>query len=358
LEAYRYIARKLAAERNMAGVFVIWDEFGLYIDSVLNNLGNLPLENSNLQRFFDGINQAGATRVKFMAIAHRDLGAYIRMRFSLLPQQNLEEDFEKIAGRFNRIQLLVRDKEIYNLMDMVVESDENQDKWRDFEHTFFNQLEEECIRAINSGLFNDLDSKRIRDTIVKGLFPLQYASSYILPHLAEKVAQNERTLFTYLTDLPTSSGSLRNFVENSAPISEKLLLLTPDYLWDYFETALNDNNTDKDVVPAMRSYHMVKGHSLLANNPMAVRVVKLLTVLRIVNSPELRPTMENLLIFLNCRGRTEIEEMQELMTRMTEGDERIFYRTPNGEYVFARSGSGAGIKEDLNKIKNIAVLMR
>lgn len=60
----------------------------------------------------------------------------------------------------------------------------------------------------------------------KGYYPMHPVSTFILPRLSEKVAQNERTLFTFLSseDKHTLSVFLKT-AEGDFP------MLTPDYLY-------------------------------------------------------------------------------------------------------------------------------
>lgn len=47
-----------------------------------------------------------------------------------------------------------------------------------------------------SGLFDEADFKKY---VVEGCFPLMPFTAYMLLHISEKVAQNERSIFTYLS---------------------------------------------------------------------------------------------------------------------------------------------------------------
>ena len=72
------------------------------------------------------------------------------------------------------------------------------------------------------------------ETAIKGCFPLHPVSTFILPRLSERVAQNERTLFTFLSAEGTATlASFLDIYEND------FTLVTPDWIYDYFEPLFN-----------------------------------------------------------------------------------------------------------------------
>ena len=59
---------------------------------------------------------------------------------------------------------------------------------------------------------------------------MQPASTFILPRLSEKVAQNERTLLTFMSS--QNKNTLYDFINAT---KEEFPVLTPDHIYDYFE---------------------------------------------------------------------------------------------------------------------------
>ena len=62
-------------------------------------------------------------------------------------------------------------------------------------------------------------------------YPLHPVSTFVLPRLSERVAQNERTLFTFISAPGVST--LPAFLETYE--DDHFELITPDLIYDYFE---------------------------------------------------------------------------------------------------------------------------
>ena len=81
-----------------------------------------------------------------------------------------------------------------------------------------------------TGLQNH-STKAELNTAIFGCYPLHPVSTFILPRLSERVAQNERTLFTFLSSEGTAT--LPSFLEKND--GKEFSLITPDLIYDYFE---------------------------------------------------------------------------------------------------------------------------
>ncbi len=70
--------------------------------------------------------------------------------------------------------------------------------------------------------------------IIYDCYPLHPVSTFILPRLSERIAQNERTLFTFLS--ADGNSTLPSFLKNHN--SGSFEVITPDIIYDYFEPLL------------------------------------------------------------------------------------------------------------------------
>ncbi|MFQ8837587.1 MAG: hypothetical protein ACLR8L_06840 [Oscillospiraceae bacterium] len=78
-----------------------------------------------------------------------------------------------------------------------------------------------------------MDAQGEIETAIRGCFPLHPVSTFILPRLSERVAQNERTLFTFLS--AEGTATLAVFLDE---YEDNFTLVTPDLIYDYFEPLL------------------------------------------------------------------------------------------------------------------------
>lgn len=67
------------------------------------------------------------------------------------------------------------------------------------------------------------------EQIIRECYPLHPVTLFLLPRLSEKIAQNERTLFTFLS--ANEEFSLLNYIASNAEGN----LLMPDLIYDYFQ---------------------------------------------------------------------------------------------------------------------------
>ena len=165
---------------------------------------------------------------------------------------------------------------MYEIISAVIKKDE--DYWADYcqkNETRFKSLIE---RFKANGILEKNDDIAAQ-TAVMGCYPLHPISTFILPRLSEKVAQNERTLFTFLS----SDKHLSAFLEDGGDFSA-----TPDYVYDYFEPLLR-----KSLIQARSTVY--ENHIKVFRSSMRVpchKIVKTISLIYIVeqfeNCPQLK----------------------------------------------------------------------
>ena len=67
--------------------------------------------------------------------------------------------------------------------------------------------------------------------VLKGCYPLKPVAAYLLLNISEKVAQNERTLFTFISN--DEPRSMARFIKEHTPDQE--WSICADLIYDYFE---------------------------------------------------------------------------------------------------------------------------
>ena len=100
----------------------------------------------------------------------------------------------------------------------------NNQKWKDFTCKHNDKFSELLQFAKNENFLSGKD-----ELVVYGCYPLHPVTSFILPRLSERIAQNERTLFTYLSS--NQKHTLKEFLKTN---TEDFPIVTPDYLYYYF----------------------------------------------------------------------------------------------------------------------------
>ena len=172
------------------------------------------------------------------------------------------------------------------------------------------------------------------------------STTYILPRLSEKVAQNERTLFTFLS--ANHKNTLVEFVEKC---DEDFALVTPDYLYDYFEAQfrkeLNSTEIHKTYQLASNVLKKVKKGSLQS------KIIKTIALIYIIEQFEkLPPTVDNIVdIFIDTVDDPKV--ITEALTDLVD-NACIIYLKRSNNYLKLKESSGVDVKEQIkNKIEKL-----
>lgn len=205
-----------------SGLFIVFDEFGKFLDSGLQGLSQ---QLKSLQDVFElALRSSDNRQIHLCCINHKKISAYAK---NALKDHALS--FRAIEGRVKEISFTRTMSENYNIIAKAIFKDPNYYNY--LVNTLDIKQSERYKWFINKG-FVDLKSA---DTLFYGCFPLNPISAYSLIQLSELVAQNERTLFTFISD--NDLNSLNSFLHNN---SEGEYCV--DKLYDYFSPLLGKEN--------------------------------------------------------------------------------------------------------------------
>lgn|GEM_PF-1940638 len=206
------------------GIFIIFDEFNKVMDasrsdsSTLKTLQDLAELASRSDDIF---------KLHLLLISHRTIGQYLPLMTSALA-----EEWQKIEGRFKVFDVSNKSWETYDLISRVIHKKDPR---------FFSILTKENVKIEKisdhrrlKNLFEGLSDQIRNDVIIKGCLPLHPVTVFILPRVSAKLAQNERTLFTFLAghdESPILSALSRDVNDFE--------YITPWQVYDYFEHQLS-----------------------------------------------------------------------------------------------------------------------
>ena len=118
-------------------------------------------------------------------LLHRSLLGYA----AALPS-GLRREWAKIEGRFETLQYLDDSTELYELIGSLVREKRTSDPGS----TDFERM---AVRSQEVGLFPNVAARRLALALASA-YPLSPATLFLLPRVAARVAQNERTVFSFL----------------------------------------------------------------------------------------------------------------------------------------------------------------
>ncbi len=179
---------------------IVWDEFGRHLQGLVSE--GRPEELDVLQVLAEVASRSSIVPVSLVLLLHRSLLGYA----AGLPP-GLRREWAKIEGRFETLQYLDDSTELYELVgSLVAESRAVEAPEADFVGL--------ATKARDVGMFPDIAEDRLPG-ILAAAHPLAPATVYLLPRVAARVAQNERTLFSFLQwtplDAPVSPGALYDY---------------------------------------------------------------------------------------------------------------------------------------------------
>ena len=212
------------------GIFITVDELGKFIEFagakkkdifLLQQLAELTVNDKPVPLFFIGM-------------LHQSMDYYAQ-NLSL----EIKNEWKKIQGRFEEVAFVESSEQMIRILGGAINSS-------------LNQTDKSKIRAgikdcvyyfLSSKVFPNLSGKRPSLELFEQAYPLHPSSAAILPILAQKLGQNERTVFTYLGS--KESFGFQELIQNR----ESLDFIMPNDIFDYFYTNqssyINDHVVNK-----------------------------------------------------------------------------------------------------------------
>ena len=174
---------EICQEAGCDKITIVWDEFGRHLEAlVAEGRGD---ELADIQLLAEISARTKRLPITFCAILHQGLSHYA----SGLPQA-IRSNWKKIEGRFETIQYIDDSQEIYRLVSEAVASRRPPS----LEAKTTQALAKKCHEL---GMFSEF-KRRDLASLLKAAAPLDPVALYLLPRVAARVAQNERTLFSFL----------------------------------------------------------------------------------------------------------------------------------------------------------------
>lgn len=167
-------------------ICLIWDEFGRHIEELTSRGAATAL--NDIQTLAEFASRFTQPSFVIALLLHQGL-----MRYASGVSLTVQQEWRKIEGRFETIQFVDDSREIYVLISEIVSQRRDHPT---IGKEFLLAAVAGCRRA---GLFSDFDNEAIRLLLTKS-YPLEPITLYLLPRISSRVAQNERSLFTFLFD--------------------------------------------------------------------------------------------------------------------------------------------------------------
>lgn len=330
VDLYENVAKGIRS-KGYSGIYVVYDEFSKFLEA---NITEASVSDTKmLQDFAEKCNRSGSLQMHLMLISHKEISNYI----DKLPQQKVD-GWRGVSERFEHIHLSNNFSQTYEIISSVIQKATPQ--WTQFIKDHNKDFASICNRYEKHPIFSGSDEE-LR-LAVFGCYPLHPVSTFILPRLSERIAQNERTLFTFLS--AGGSSTLPNFLASHE--DNRFELITPDLLYDYFEPLLKKEAYAGDI----HTTYILTSAILeqLPDNQIEKKIIKTISLIYILEQFErLKPTKEELFgIYSTSYGPDEIETA---INNLIE-KELVIYLKRSNEYLRLKKTSGVDIKQKISDL--------
>lgn len=328
VELYEKVIQKLK-HKGYSGVYIIYDEFSKYLESSISSA--TVSDTKLLQDFAEKCDRSGDSQMHLMLISHKDIANYIDNN---LPKEKVD-GWRGVSGRFKHVSLHNNFSQMYEIISAVIKKEDT------FWDKFCKKNDKRLNDLKNRFIANGILDKQTADTAVKGCYPLHPVSTFILPRLSEKVAQNERTLFTFLSS--ENKHTLAAFLQNA---QGDFPLLTPDYIYDYFEPLLRKEHYTSETHKLYKLTSKVLDK--LEHKSLGAKIIKTISLIYIIEQFEKLPPIYDVIVNTFKDSVDDISEIEKTLADLIDKECIVYLKRSNG-YLKIKESSGVDIQSEISK---------
>lgn len=251
--------------KDFSGIIFIFDEFGRYLE---DNIKTIKVKSvQDLAEYCDH----GNYDTHLILVSHKEIGLYTKDY-----GKSVVNEWKKVEGRFHATPINDRQDQCLSLISSIL--GRQQDYWAAFRDKFARELDELYTSAMDfKGFFVTAIGN---ENPFEGGFPLHPITLFALDKLSKKVAQNERTFFTYLAS--KEENSLSRFLNRTD--DNEFHFVGIDEIYDYFEPNIKAIQSDTSYEWYRRlASALSKGNLNFHDNLPEVKILKSLVVIGVIN---------------------------------------------------------------------------
>ena len=327
VDLYESVAKSLRP-KGYSGIYVVYDEFSKFLEA---NITDASVSDTKmLQDFAEKCCRSGPLQLHLMLISHKEISNYI----DKLPKEKTD-GWRGVSERFKHIHMNNNFSQTYEIISSVIQHEEPN--WSRFCDAHARDFKALFSRYKKHQMFTDAQGEI--ETAIRGCFPLHPVSTFILPRLSERVAQNERTLFTFLS--AEGTATLAAFLDGYENVFS---LVTPDLIYDYFEPLFQKEVYAGDIHDTFVLTSTILNQ--LPENALGSKIVKTISLIYILEQFErLNPTKEQLVGIYS--GAYDVSEIEQAITDLIEKDFVIYIKRSN-DYLRLKQTSGVDIQQKIH----------
>lgn len=310
IDYYNEIKQYICNHYGYNGIYIVFDEFSKFIESRDKNYVSDDMK--IIQDLSELCNVSTDNSMYLMLVLHKPINTYRSLN------SDIRNSFKGIEGRISTYYFETTIKNSFELVFNAMKKNKNY-----LEISKENKLlNKKIIKSLKNipAFQKEFDESYIENQLVDNCYPLSPTTLYLLIRISEKIAQNERTLFTFL--IKKSSYSLPEIITED--YSYRYIL--PSAIFDYFQRQLLEDienvNIQRITMSALTAMNYVE-------NEIEIEMIKSLALILIINEKDYFPASEenlatSVLLSLND-GRDVLKSLV---------NKNIIIRRRNGLYEF------------------------
>ena len=318
-----------------SGLFLVYDEFSKFLDGEkeAGSEANVTL----LQNIGEWCDRSEEKQVHMLLISHKNIENYV----GGLAKSSISK-WKAISNRFKAMSIESSDAEIFEMMSEVLSKDEKQ-------YRIFLSESAGKMAALKNLTINENDNrviyrppfsemvKHVGLDFTQRCYPLHPYSALLLPKISELVAQNERTIFTFLAS--SEKYTVNHFIRTC---EDEFPIIEPDVIYDYFAPLFKIEAFDS----AARKQWQIATSAINKfdedTQKLPIKIIKTLALIYVVNEFDvISPTPETLYdIYGSSYCPAEIRNALEVIKK-----EQLLIELSFKPHIKIREGSGNNIDE-------------
>ena len=294
------------------GIVFVFDEFGRYIED-----NGETIKVKTIQDFAEYCDHSDYEN-HLILVSHKQLSLYTDKM-----KKELSDEWKKIEGRFKATSINIKYDQCLSLIPHIIPKTK---KWDSFKKKYERNLNALYEAAWD---FKGFLLPPEGGNPFEGGFPLHPITLYALDRLSKKVAQNERTFFTYLAS--DEENSL--FAQISKLTDEKFHFVGLDLIYDYFEENIMSYRANDIYVMYKKLQYALNKLGEEDANSAEIRILKTIAVINIISDSAVLASTRSTL----CNVIDEDDETISSAIDSLEKKKIIKYMRQYGYYDFLDS---------------------
>lgn len=323
--------------RGFKGLIISIDELGKFLEFEARHYGANDI--FLLQALAEHACKGSDANLFLFVLLHQSFEQYAKGL-----GENLKKEWSKVQGRFEEVPFLESAEQVLRVVATAIEPTlAPQEK-----KGIVSRIKRDIAILADIGAIPSSLPRKDAEELFTACYPLHPVSAVLLPLLCQKIAQNERTLFSYLgSQEPSGLADLLKSIEVGN-------FIYPHHIYDYFITnqpaVLGDHFTHRRWVEVVTALDRL-GDA----DPTAIELLKTIGLLNIVGAKGgLKASRE---LLETCSAESSYTKAVKKLTNSSV----ITYRKFNGEYRVWQGSDfdlEEALQEELGKLGNFSLAQR